>query len=236
MLNSGYFLSQKKFHLRNIFKLWLEVWFYSMVIGIICFATKIESFSLQGLVKMCFPFTFNEYWFFSTYIVIYLFFPYLNKLIHNLTRKQHQGIIVIGVFLFSFLYTVAKASWLIGSNSIAIFIVLYFIGAYFNRYEVCVPKYKIIPLAVLFIILEIGSVFFMRIVYRYTELNNFSYLIWGTEKILPIITSTTLFLFFQQVKLKHVKMIAFLSPSIFGVYLFHIGHLKNLLFKDIFNN
>ncbi len=236
MLISGYFLYQKKFNIRNIFKLWSQVWFYSVVIGIVCYVIGTEPISIRSVIAMVFPFLFNQYWFFSTYIVVYLFFPYLNKLINSLTRKQHQGIIVIGIMIFSLLYTLTDASWIVGSNSIAIFFVLYFVGAYINKYEICISKRIIILLSFFFMVVEFASVFFMRIVYRYTGFDSFAYLVWGTEKILPIFTSIVLFFLFKQVQIKHIKLVSFFSASVFGVYLFHIGRLNIYLFKGLFDN
>ena len=236
MLISGYFLYQKKFKVRNIFKLWLDVWFYSVVLGLICYAIGTDVVSKKSVTEMIFPFTYNQYWFFSTYIVIYLFFPYLNKLIDNLTKKQHQGIIALGIFFFSFLPTIINTAWMVGTNNITIFLVLYLVGAYLNKYGVSVSKRKTIPLSVFFIAIEIMSLFVMRIVYRNTGFDSFTYLVWGTNKILPVLTSIALFLLFKEIRMKHTKMIAFFSSSVFGVYLFHIGRLNVFLFKILFDN
>lgn len=236
MLISGYFLYQKNFNTKGLFKLWLEVWFYSVTIGTFCYITGTEIFTVKSLVKMVFPFTFNQYWYFSTYIVIYLLFPYLNKWIDSLTKKQHQGIIFLGISLFSILPTLTNALWIVGSNSIPIFFVLYFVGSYFNKYNISISKQTIVPLSIIALAIEIISLFFMRIVYYYTGQDIYFYLVWGTNKILPVITSTVLFLAFKQIKIKHTKIITFISSSVFGVYLFHIGRLNVLLFSNLFDN
>lgn len=235
MLISGYFLYKKKFEIKKIFKLWLQVWFYSVTLGIVCFVIGTEAFSWKSLIKMLFPFTFNQYWFFSTYIVVYFFFPYLNKLIDSLTKKQYQGLIAVSIGIFSVLCTFAHASWLRGANSIPIFIVLYFIGAYFRKYEISMPKRKTIPLAVATIIIEIASLFVTRIVCRYIGKDKLVYFVSGYS-ILPIATSIILFLLFKEIKIKHIKLVSFLSSSVFGVYLFHIGRLQIFLFQQLFDN
>ena len=236
MLISGYFFYQKRFNFKNIFRLWLEVWFYSVIIGIICYILKTEPFTIKSLIKMLFPFTFNQYWFFSTYIVIYMFFPFFNRLIDGLSKRQHQTIIVLGIFFISFFSTFTHANWIIGTNNISIFAVLYVTGAYLNKYDVCVFKRKIAIISVFLIALEIISIFGMRVVYRYTGMDSVSYFVWGTHKILPVLTSIALFLLFKQVRIRHTKIISLLSSSVFGVYLFHIGRLNVFLFQKLFDD
>ena len=68
---SGYMLVDKKFTVKRIIKLWLEVWFYSVTIGFICYATGITEFSLRGVVRMLFPVVFNEYWYMSAYTILF---------------------------------------------------------------------------------------------------------------------------------------------------------------------
>ena len=136
MLISGYFLCRKKFHVRTVFRLWLEVWFYSMALGAVRLIMGTEPLTLRSLLPMLFPFTMNQYWFFSTYLVVYLIFPFLNSCIEGLSAKQHRAAVALGFILVPFLATFAGARWIIGTNRIVIFIVLYFTGAYFRRYDV----------------------------------------------------------------------------------------------------
>ena len=238
MLTSGYFLYRKRFRARTVFRLWLEVWFYSVGLGIVCGLLGAGSFTAKGLIKMLFPFTFNQYWFFSTYIVMYLIFPFLNRCINGLSQRQHRAAIVMGIVLVPIFATFTGARWIIGTNSLAIFIVFYFIGAYFNRYDVCVPIQRSAVMVVCCILLEVLSLFAMRLFYDLTGMDDVAYLVWNQNKILPVVTSIALFLFFKQVRVRHTGLLTFLSSSLFGVYLLHEGEgeSKVILFRHIFDN
>ncbi len=236
MLISGYFLYRKNFNVRTVFRLWLQVWFYSVVFGTVCVISGTEQLTAGSLIKMVFPFTSNQYWFFSTYIVIYLIFPFLNKCIDGLSRKQHQAAIVLGLILVPLFATFAGERWTIGTNSIEIFIVLYFVGAYFNKYDVCVSAGKSAVMAASGMILEILSLFGMRIVYRLTGINDVTYFVWDQNKIFPVLTGIALFLLFKQIRVRHIRMIPFLSSSVFGVYLLHDGWAKGFLFGRLFDD
>lgn len=236
ILISGYFLYKKQFNLKTVVRLWLEVWFYSVVIGIICYLIGTTPFTIKNFIEMIFPFTFNQYWFFSTYIVVYLFFPYLNKLVDSLTQKQHKGLIITGLFFTSFMPTFAKADWLNSSNSIPLFIILYFIGAYINKFSIKLSKKQSIILPILLLSAEICSIYAMRLVYSLSGHDKITYFIWGSNKFLVVVTSVALFLTFKDMQIKTNKIIPFLSSSVFGVYLFHIGRFNVFLFKYLFDN
>ncbi len=236
MLISGYFLYRKKFSARTVFRLWLQVWFYSVVLGVVCGIFGIAPLTAGNLLRMLFPFTSDQYWFFSTYIVIYLIFPILNKCIDGLSRRQHQAAVVLGLVLVPLFATFAGERWTIGTNSLDIFIVLYFTGAYFNRYDVRVPVRKAAAASVCCVLLEILSLFGMRIVYRLTGINDVAYFVWDQNKIFPVMTSIALFLLFRQIRVRHTGVISFLASSVFGVYLFHDGQAKIFLFGKLFDN
>lgn len=235
MLISGYFLYKSKFKAKTVFRLWLQVWFYSIVFGTVCYFLG-TSFSMSNLITMLFPVTFNQYWYFSTYIVIYLFFPFFNKLIDSLNKEQHGWFVILGLVLTSVIPTLTRANWLIGTNSITLFVFLYFVGAYINKYKISVSKNKISMAVVIALLLEIVSVYAMRKVYELTGVDNFTYFVWGTQKTLTVATSVLLFLFFKDLKVKPSKLITFVSSSVFGVYLFHMSRLNTYIFPVIFDD
>lgn len=236
MLICGYFLYRKTFHVKTVFRLWLEVWFYSVVLGVICHVFGAEPLTVSGLAQMLLPFTYSQYWFFSTYIVIYLIFPLLNRCIGGLSQRQHQAAAVLGLILVPLFATFTGARWIVGTNSIALFIVLYFVGAYFSRYDVDISAGKLAAISACCFILEILSLFGMRVVYALTGVNDFAYFVWDQNKILPVMTGIALFLLFKQIRIRRTGLISFLAPSVFGVYLFHNGALKEFFFQHLFDN
>ena len=239
MLISGYFLCRKKFSFKTVFRLWLEVWFYAVLLGSVRQILGREPFSLKSLFSMFFPFIMNQYWFFSTYLVIYLIFPFLNRCIDGLSEKQHRAAVALGFILVPLLTTFAGARWIIGTNRIVIFIVLYFTGAYFCRYDVgegIHQKRKAALLSAGCLALEIASLFGMRIFYALTGRDYLFYFVWDVNKILPVLTGIALFLFFKQVRVRHIGILSFLASSVFGVYLFHDGPLQTFLFGTLFDN
>ena len=197
-------------------------------------------FKITGLIKAVLPFSFNRYWYFSTYILIYIFYPYINRMLDTLSQKQHQGICLISLLLFSCLYTFTNREWIVGKNGLLIFVSMYMVGAYIKKYGIVLSKNKCLILVGSCLILSILSTICMKVVGSALHSDSIiTYFVWGTEKMLPVATSIFLFLSFENIKVSNNsvrKAIAFISPNLFGVYLLHIGDLHKWLFQGIFNN
>lgn len=72
-----WFMVDKKFEARRIFKIWNTVWFWSIVLT----STAImigQPVSIYGCITALFPILFYNLWFASAYIVLLLLAPYLN--------------------------------------------------------------------------------------------------------------------------------------------------------------
>lgn len=72
--------------------------------------------------------------FIACFLVFYLFIPFLNILIQNITQKQHQYLIGLLAFLYIFLGTVPKFS--VVMNYVSWFSFLYIVAAYVRLYHI----------------------------------------------------------------------------------------------------
>lgn len=93
MLISGYFLSTSSFKVSRLLKLWLQLWFYSVGIGILAAITGIlpaEEFDTHYLLTLFFPVSMGHYWFMTAYIFLYLLLPLLGLAVQKMTKKQMQ--------------------------------------------------------------------------------------------------------------------------------------------------
>ena len=88
LLITGYFSVKSTFNIKKIFKLVFEVLFYSIGIFIIfnLFNINILNIDSSIILKSFFPITYSLYWFITLYIILYIFSPYLNKLIFSLKK------------------------------------------------------------------------------------------------------------------------------------------------------
>ena len=97
---SGYFQYDKKFKPKIIILLILTLFFYNFIINLIFFKMGIISIGLFDLFMRMSPLASNNYWFLTSYIILYLISPFINRLINSLNKKEHLFLI----FTLSFIY------------------------------------------------------------------------------------------------------------------------------------
>lgn len=69
---SGYTARFKKQKFEKIIEMWFQVFFYSFVITLICTVAGLNSQGGQDIIKCVMPVTFNKYWYFTAYFVLFL--------------------------------------------------------------------------------------------------------------------------------------------------------------------
>lgn len=93
MLLTGYFLASSSFKVSRLVRTVLQVWFYSVVIGIIagCFGLfPEEGLCIHYLLSLVLPISMNHYWFMTAYVFMYLFMPFIAMGIKKLDKRQMQ--------------------------------------------------------------------------------------------------------------------------------------------------
>lgn len=128
VLISGYFLINSKFKFKKLLRLIAEVFFYSVILYVVCICLKITTFSIKEFIKVIFPISYNMYWFATTYIGLYLISPFINKLLNTISRKEHKKLMYLLIILVSIIPTILIGAPFISSNLIW-FVVLYIIAA-----------------------------------------------------------------------------------------------------------
>ena len=239
----------------NLFYLWLEVLFYSVGINLY-FSIFGKSSSLKGdIAKDFFPIIFRKYWFFTAYFGMYLFLPIINKGISILSKSEFRLVVITTLGLFVFWRDLKNPNsdvFDMMSGFSLIWILTYYItGAYIGKYRVIYTgarKY-IHCLIYLFIYLFSNCLFFM--VYNdnlYFGKKYFQKQILSLLKqifherfdsIFIVIQSISINLLFLQIEYNYyiTKILCFLGPLIFGIYLIHNNYLiKNNIVKFTFDN
>ena len=236
VLISGYFLSSSKFKIKKLLKILLEVWFYSVGIAIICFLLKIGDLSKTTLIRSLLPVTYNMYWFVTSYVGLYLLFPFINKLLNNLDRKKHKTIIILLGLMISIIPTFMPKANPFNSNLIW-FVYVYIIATYISKYDMKFIENNRKNLIIIFMIamlMFISSVICTFIGYK---IDIFNRLIthFNTMYSLPmLILSIYVFAIFKNIHIKNNIIISTLARSSFAVYLIHINAVfRGYLFKNI---
>ena len=136
-LISGYVWVYAKYRYRNIIELWLQVLFYTLSITALFWAFVPSSVSAMEWMKALFPVMFNQYWYFSSYVALFIFIPLLNIVLEKMEKRQLQFCIGIILFFFSCIQTVFYSD-VFGTNdgySAIWLMILYLVGGYIRKYR-----------------------------------------------------------------------------------------------------
>lgn len=210
--------------------LWLQVVFYCIFITALFYVLRPEVITVRRLVRVIFPVSFGEYWYFTAYTGVFFFMPWLNKVVRNMKKKELERLIGLCLAMFcgyaSVVSVVGDPFKLVGGYSFLWPAVLYVLGAYIRKYEIykCFRKRYLILVYFGFVFLTwiwkfgVGTLSMKMIGVKIGDDILVSY-------ISPTILGSAFVLLLVFAKLKVSgfanQSIKFIAPAAFGVYLLH---------------
>lgn len=237
VLITGYFMCKSDISLKKFLKLLFEIEFYNIVIYLIFLLSGYAPFSVKELIKTVIPIYWLGTGFTASYLVFFLFIPFLNLLINAMNEKQHIRLIGLCVAVDTILQT-----FLIAPDAftyVGWFMALYFISSYIRLY----PK-KIFDSRKIWGIAFAGSLLVswasvIACAWVYSEFGKgIYYFVSDSNKILALVTSVCTFMFFKNLKLKYSPFINRIAASAFGVLMIHANSdtMRQWLWRDTLNN
>ena len=228
-------ITKKKF-----FKLLGERYFYAVTIWCLFFFTGYEAFSVKGFMKMVFPFFTVSDNFTGCFLLFYLLIPFLNKLIHALTEKEHLLLMAWCIGVYAFLPSFAKAN--VVFNYVTWFSVLYVIASYIRLY----PQKWFSNVTVTGLIAGVSLLLswvsiivlamFSRMVGKGIGLCYF--FVADSNKVFALMTGVSAFLFFKNLRIGYSRGINTIAAATFGVLCIHANSdtMRRWLWVDVCNN
>ena len=234
MIISGYFLcTSKQVRVSRLFRIIIEVFTYSVVIYVLFTLFWGEKmFSKTDLFIALTPLIHKTNWYFSAYVLIYIFHPFINRLIEGISMKELRNLILVMVIVWSVIPTFFMVEF--NRSDFILFTMLYLIGAYIRLYptELILKNYKKILCVSIILWLFIASLAFLNVPHLYAYLK----LLYLNGSPLVIILSISLFLYFIDLKTKDSKIVKTIAGCMGGVYLLHDNpYMRSILYTDIFN-
>lgn len=232
ILITGYFQIEQKFKAKKILKIWLQTVFYSALIIVLLRYFNIIKVDRRIIFYAFLPVTYNEYWFISSYILLYLFSPFINKFAKCLSKNEYKNFLIIFTFLFSITYTVvigssyrAKAT---GLGNLAWFIYLYLLAGYIKLYEIKFlnnKKLLIASITVIFIVYET-----ILVLLKFAKLDILSTMFIEVNSAFVLSLSILIFSLFKELNIKSSRVINYVASTTLTAYLIH----ENYLLHDSF--
>lgn len=237
ILISGYFLSVgHKFKISKLFKLILEVFFYSVLI--IVFGITAHKMTVIHAIKLIFAIPVGFWQFITLYTMLYILSPYINVMLDNIQLKYLIKLIV----LLSFTWIVFPSFCYYGfdiSYSIAWFIFVYILGACIRKVEKRIPTNP--KLYLLLGLVSICIIALSEVLIRYVGINYLTILQNEVEhfrqynSVFVMISAISLFLGFKQLKIKNNKVINLIASTSLAVYMLHDDNIfRYYLWRNVF--
>lgn len=247
VLITGYFMIYSHISLKKLIKLWLPIFFWSVICAF--FVPIFTNTSVQPtiIIKSVFPISFNQYWFMTAYFFMYLLIPVLNKIVMSLNNNLKRiTFIFLGLILiFSSIGSTTDFTTLFGEDAGSMlmnFCIVYCWGALIRINKEAISKSilssKKMLLSIIMTYIIIVQLLF-GVLYK-TE----SILIWklikqfiiGPWTLFIVVIACCIFIQINGMQLRYSKYINLIATTTFGIYLISDNNnVRSVLWNNIFH-
>lgn len=236
VLITGYFMCKSEITAKKFLKLFIEIMFYKIVIGLIFIISGYQTFEWGSFFKLFIPVLSVQQNFASCFILFFLFIPFLNILIRNIDEKNHRYLIIICALTYILLGTFHK----VDMNYVSWFMILYIISSYIRLYPktwMANPRFC----GLMFFLMVLLSVLSVLVcTWLGVKIGNFVafYFVSDSNTPLAVFTGVFAFLFFKNLKMHYNKFINVVASTTFGILLIHANSdtMRQWLWEDLLDN
>ena len=229
LIITGYFLSTKKTinksKIIEIIILLLVLKLILYLIDVIFYGTKINLHNfIQELL--------SGNWYITKYLILYMFSPYINKLLNSLNKKEYKTLIFITISIFLLLPFVLNIlstffyvnGWAPATDNIddsgytiVNFFVMYLIGAYLRKERIEL-KLKDSFLGYVGCAIVVFLIYYIMTKIGY---NNIASMAFRYNNIFVVLEAIFIFLFFNQLNISNNKIINTISSTTLSIFIIH---------------
>lgn len=238
ILISGYFMCKSELTIKRYCKVAFEIYFYNFIIYFALLVSGYESIGLKRIYKLFFSpliYANGSGNFTSSFLIFYLFIPYMNLFIKRLSKKQFRSWILFLLFIFTGLSTLFFNNVIFGE--VFWFGAVYFIGGYLRLYP---PKWSeelisSLRLLILSLVLAWLSVAAIIVLNEKTGTRvNTSWFVADANKLGAVLVGVFAFTTFKNLKIGYSRLINFVAKTTFGILLIHANSdaMRQWLWRD----
>lgn len=129
---TGYFMCTSQITIRKFLKLLLQIYLYKLLLFPIFLISGYETLSLSRIAKLLMPFWGFNSDFVGCFIIFYLTIPFLSILVKNLSKRQHQMLLLLSLGCYTFLASIPTFD--VSFNYITWFGIIFFVASYIKLY------------------------------------------------------------------------------------------------------
>ena len=219
--------------LRKFVKLMGQIYLYKWLLFPILLIAGYESLSTLRIIKLLMPLWNFKDNFIGCFIGFWLSIPFLNILVQNMTKRQHEWLLVLMLTMYSLLGSVL--SFNVTFNYVTWFGIIYFIASYIRLYPKQVFESKRLWgwMTLVTVIIAIASILAQRFLFG-ARLGLGYFFVSDSNKLFAVTIAVCSFLWFKNMNIKYSKVINAFGAGTFGVLLIHANSdaMRTWLWKD----
>lgn len=223
LMITGYFMCTGKITIRKFIKLMGQIYLYKLCIYSLLLVAGYETLSVVRLVKVLMPTWDIRDNFIGCFIWFWLSIPFLNVMVQNMNKRQHELLLILLLFIYTLLGSIP--SFIVTFNYVTWFGVVYFVASYIRMYPIPIFNNTKLwgYLTLVSVLLTIVSVYLFN--YQYVSDSN---------KIFAVVVAVCSFLWFKNLKIRYSRLINTFGAATFGVLLIHANSnaMRQWLWKD----
>lgn len=234
-LLTGYLCVEAKWRISRYLVLWMQMVFYVILINGTMWLLG-EPVSLRGFLFGLWPLS-NVYWYFISYSALFAFMPFINRGIKAINKSEIRLLCVLSILIYS-IFGFYSSRPLAGDGHCVLWLgVMYLCGAYIKLYGVypppCDSRYLVCSFAswclkhlrwVSLCVFVICCIMDFLVLKRGRSAEGLLFRHYNSPIL--CIEALAFFVMLINIPVQSVfcsRILQFLSPMAFGVYLFHCG-------------
>lgn len=229
LMITGYFMCTSQITVRKFLKLLLQVYLYKLLLFPVFLFAGYETLSLSRVVKLLMPFWGFSSNFVGCFIVFYLTIPFLSILVRNLSKRQHQMLLLLSLGCYTLFGSIPTFG--VSFNYITWFGIIFFVASYIRLYPSPVFERRKLWgwLTLTSISLAMVSVLVMQKLF-----SRGYFFVADSNKLFAVMVAVCSFLWFKNMNIKYSKLINAFGAATFGVLLIHANSdaMRTWLWKD----
>ncbi len=212
----GYSEEKTGWQVAGFVKLWCQVVYYCLLICFLGLLANWNSFSVRKMINALTPISSEAYWYFTSYFIVFLIAPAINKIVSHSNSFQAALFIGIGFIVMYVCYRIN------GLYYPSLLLYMYFIGAVMKRCAIRGSNKK--KLIIMLCITELFTwLWVVKLGGQFKAFSGFGSQIFlkyqSPTIILAAIILVLLFSEFKVTNKRIIQIIQFITPSVFSIYL-----------------
>lgn len=235
LMITGYFMCKSKITLRKFIKLLGQVYLWRLLFFSVFLIAGYETLSPTRVVRLLLPvwgFTNN---FVGCFIGFWLTIPFLNVLVHNLTKRQHEWLLLLMLGMYTLLGSIPTFG--VSFNYVTWFGIIFFIASYIRLYPHPIFERRRLWcwLTLASILMGMASIWGLRFLLGSTGVRYSYFFVSDSNKFFAVAIAVCSFLWFKNMKIQYNKVINAFGAGTFGVLLIHANSdaMRTWLWKDL---